>query len=331
MENLNKKIFTKKQAAFLSLYVGIGMLIMKIGAYLLTDSAAIFSDATESVVHLFAVALAVYSIILSAKPADESHFYGHGNIEYFSAGIEGFLIIVAAGVIIYHAILAFYNAQVPVRLGVGTIIIAVAGTTNLLLGFYLIKKGKSTNSLVLEADGKHILTDSFTSFGIVFGLILVLITKIYFIDQLVAVIIALNILITGYRIVRESIGGLMNETDKKMLNDLIKILLDYKKEYWIDIHNLRFRKSAEKVFIDFHVILPYYFTIKESHVEEDYITEKIEKIIPVSETQIHLDYCDETLCKFCNNKDCDVRAEPKSKEVQWTKEKIIGEPLNING
>ena len=162
-------------------------------------------------------------------------------------------------------------------------------------------------------------------------MILVLITKIYFIDQLVAVIIALNILITGYRIVRESIGGLMNETDKKMLNDLIKILLDYKKEYWIDIHNLRFRKSAEKVFIDFHVILPYYFTIKESHVEEDYITEKIEKSIPVSETQIHLDYCDETLCKFCNNKDCDVRAEPKSKEVQWTKEKIIGEPLNING
>ncbi|MEW6703074.1 MAG: cation diffusion facilitator family transporter, partial [Bacteroidota bacterium] len=311
----------------ISLVVGIGMFTAKISAYFLTGSSAIFSDAAESVVHVAATSMALFSIYLSAKPADKSHLYGHGNIEYFSAGMEGLLIVIAAITIVYFSVEDMIKGVTTKSLDVGTLIIATAGVINLFLGFFLVRKGKETNSLTLTADGKHVLTDSYTSIGVVIGLVLVLTTGFVIIDPLIAIAVALNILYTGSKLIRESIGGLMNETDTEILHRIVAALQSMKKEFWIDIHHLRFWKSGERVFVDFHLILPYYFSIKQSHLEEEAVEKKLLEIFPASGVKIHMDYCKENVCKYCDLQNCDERQEPKSIQFNWDTEKFLGEPI----
>lgn len=323
MENIQ----LKKRAAIISLSIGIGMFIFKMGAYLITGSTAIFSDAAESVVHVMATSMALYSIILSSKPADDSHPYGHGNIEYFSAGIEGLLILIAAVFIIYTSIVAIINGPELQQLGIGAIIISIASTVNLLLGNYLIRTGRKTNSLTLVADGKHVLTDSITSFGVIAAVLLVIITKILIFDPIIAIIVALNILFTGWKLIRESIGGLMNEANPVTFKKLADKLIQIKKDYWIDIHELRFWQSGDKVFIDFHLILPYYFNIKQTHEEENLIEAELQKDFSHADLKIHLDYCVTQLCKFCDYKNCTVRSEPKSELFNWDINKLTGGPV----
>ncbi len=320
----------KKSAAYLSFAIGIGLFFVKMFAYFITGSSAIFADAMESVVHVLATAMALYSIILSTKPPDESHLYGHGNIEYFSAGVEGFFILIAAISIIYTSVIKIISGFDIEDLDYGTALIAFAGFTNLILGYFLVERGKKTDSIALVADGKHVLTDSFTSFGVVVGLILVLITGYKIIDPVVAIIVGFNIIFTGYKLIRESIGGLMNETDQKLLNRISDILIESREDHWIDIHLLRFWKSAEKVFIDFHLTLPYYFTIRESHEEEEKIEREIQKSIPTAQVKLHIDYCVDSLCKFCKYTDCKVRKYDFKIETGWDKKKLIGEALVLN-
>ena len=317
----------KKKAAIISLSVGIGMFFAKMGAFLLTGSAAIFSDAAESVVHVLATSMALFSIVLSSKPADKSHLYGHGNIEFFSAGIEGLLIIAAAVFIIFTAVMDIIKGTNLKQLDIGVIIISFAGVVNLLLGTYLVRRGKKTNSLTLVADGKHVLTDSYTSIGVIVGISLVMITKYQLLDPLFAIAIALNILITGYKLMRRSVGGLMAETDKDILKKIVDTILSDKKNYWIDIHQLRFWQSGDKIFIDFHLILPYFFTIKESHSEEDEIQNLLEKNFPNSQIKIHFDYCRTELCKFCDYQKCTVRTSNKSVSFNWDEEKLTGKSV----
>ena len=318
---------TKRKAAYISLVIGFLMLIAKMGAYLVTGSAAIFSDAAESVVHIFATSMALMSIIISSKPADEDHMYGHGNIEYFSAGIEGALILVAAAVIIYQSVMDIVYGTELKSLSIGVLVIAAAGIINMFLGFYLVKTGKQTDSLTLIADGKHILTDSATSIGVVFGIILVMITNLSVLDPSIAIIVALNILHTGYKLIRASIGGLMMETDPVMLQKITEMLSSMKKEYWIDVHELRYWKSGVRVFIDFHMILPFYFTIEQTHQEEKEITEKFRAEMNNAQVKIHFDYCRFEICKFCSHNTCDQRKEERSVNFEWNAEKLIGDAV----
>jgi len=318
------QIKIKKRAAYISLAVGISMFVFKIGAYLLTGSAAIFSDAAESVVHVLATSMALYSIILSSRPPDKSHPYGHGNVEYFSAGIEGILIVIAAVVIIYEGVIAIINGSELSQLGIGAVIISIASAVNLLLGNYLIRIGRKTNSLTLVADGKHVLTDSITSFGVIFAVILVIITGIEVLDPIIAILVAINILYTGYKLIRESIGGLMNEVNPNLLSKLSDKLISIKKNYWIDIHELRLRQSGTKVFVDFHLILPYYFNIKQTHEEENLIETEMQKDFPETDLKLHLDYCVPELCKFCKYNECSVRKEQHQIDFNWNVEKITG-------
>jgi cation diffusion facilitator family transporter len=317
----------KRRAAFISLIVGFLMLIAKMGAYLVTGSAAIFSDAAESVVHIFATSMALMSIIISSKPADQDHMYGHGNIEYFSAGIEGALILVAAAVIIYQSVIDIIHGTELKSLNVGVLVIAGAGITNMFLGFYLMKTGKKTESLTLIADGKHILTDSVTSIGVVIGIILVMITDLSILDPVVAIIVALNILRTGYSLIRTSIGGLMLETDPAILQDITQLLSSIKKEYWIDVHELRYWKSGDKMFIDFHMILPFYSTIEQTHREEKEIAEKFRQEMSNAQVKIHFDYCRYELCKYCTHGSCEKRKEEKSINFDWNVEKLTGDAV----
>ncbi len=324
---MSTSISLKKKAAYLSLVVGVLMFLSKSTAYLITGSAAIFSDAAESVVHVLATSMALYSIILSSKPPDDSHLYGHGNIEFFSAGIEGFLILTAAIFIIYTSILDIIHGPDLKQLNVGIIVVSAAGAINLLLGNYLVKMGKKTHSLTLVADGKHVLTDSYTSIGVIVGVLLVMITGFQLFDPIFAIAVALNILFTGYKLIRESIGGLMNETDPGLLNKLVYELTKIKKNYWIDLHELRFWRSGDMIFLDFHLILPYYFTIEKSHKEEKEIEEKMAVQFPNMQIKIHFDYCITELCKYCGYADCTVRKEAKTIPFELNSEKMTGYPI----
>ena len=327
MKLVQENLPEKKKAAYISLFIGIGMFVFKMTAYLITGSNAIFSDAAESVVHVVATSMALYSIYLSSQPADESHLYGHGKIEYLSAGVEGFLILTAAIAIIYSSTVSLINGVKIEKIDIGAYIIAGAGIINLFLGYYLIAKGKKTKSLILTADGKHVLTDSFTSIGVVVGLVVVLFTGYQIIDPIFAIVVALNILYTGYKLMRESIGGIMNETDPETLKIILDTLNRIKKNYWMDIHHLRFWKSAETLFLDFHMILPYYFSIKESHLEEEFIEAEFKKLFPNFSVRIHMDYCKPEVCKYCNVNDCEVRTENKRIDFAWDAKKLIGDPV----
>lgn len=322
MDSLTNQL--KKRAAIISLIVGIGMFIFKVGAYLITCSAAIFSDAAESVVHVAATSVALMSIIISSRPADKSHFYGHGNVEYFSAGAEGLLIIIAAFTILYTATLDLIQGVTIKSLDTGLIIILIASAVNLVLGFYLIREGKKYNSLTLEADGKHVLTDSFTSFGVVVGVGLVMLTGIKELDPILAIIIALNILFTGYQLIRQSVKGLMLEADEEKLEVIVNVLKENRKDYWIDIHQLRYWESGERVFIDFHLIMPNYFTIDIAHKEMHDIEDKIRESIPGAQVLIHMDYCHPALCKLCRYDICEKRIEKYSKNAEWDTNKLTG-------
>lgn len=323
----NKNISIKKKAAYISLAIGILMFIGKMGAFLVTGSAAIFSDAAESVVHILATSMALLSIIISSKPADESHLYGHGNIEYFSAGIEGALIFVAAIVIIFEAIHDLVKGTVLQSLDLGLVIVGSAGVINLFLGFYMVRTGKHTDSLTLIADGKHILTDSFTSIGVLVGIILVMLTGYTILDPIVAIIVALNIIGTGYKLIRQSVGGLMLETDPELLKKIADKLSGFRKEYWIDIHELRYWKSGDQMFIDFHLIFPCYFTIEQTHKEEKEILAMLEKGFMNSQIKIHFDYCRPELCKYCEYATCKIRKEERSIKFDWNVEKLSGDAV----
>ncbi len=322
-QNNNVKIKT----AQVSLIVGLAIFFIKISAYIITDSSAIFSDAAESIVHILATGMVLYSIILSSRPPDKSHLYGHGNIEYFSAGVEGLLIITAAIVIIYFAGSDLILGTQPNKLNTGAILIGIAGIINTLLGLWIIRRGKLTDSLALIADGKHILTDAYTSLGVVIGLILVILTDIYILDPLIAIVVATNIIFTGYKLIRVSVGGLMMETDDELLNKITESIKDIRSNHHIDIHQLRFWKSADLVFIDFHLTLPFFFNIKQSHLIEEEISDKLSSDINNAQIRTHFDYCESFLCPYCKYEPCSERKTEFTKYVDWNKTKLLSEPI----
>jgi len=325
----NKNYLLKRKTALLSLGVGFSMLVAKIGAYLLTGSAAIFSDAAESIVHIMATGMALFSIILSNKPPDESHPYGHNKVEYFSAGVEGFLIFTAAVVIIYSAVADIIKGPELEKLDTGAIIIFIAALINMFLGFYLVRIGKKTNSITLIADGKHVLTDSYTSAGVIIGVLLVLFTGYVLFDPIFAIAVGLNIIYTGFKLIRESVGGLMNEANQDVLNKIANVLTKNKKDYWIDIHELRYWQAGDRIFLDFHLIIPYYFTIQQSHAEENEIEKIIQDEFEGSQLKIHFDYCVPDLCRYCDFKECHVRSESKNQSFKWDFKKLIGKPVYL--
>lgn len=311
------------RAALISLFIGFLMFVMKMTAYLLTNSAAIFSDAIESIVHIAATAMAFFSIMLSNQPPDKTHPYGHGKIEFFSAGIEGLLIVLAAIFIIYNAAHDLIFGIELAKLDIGIIIISFAGIVNLFLGIYLVKVGKNTNSLTLVADGKHVLTDSVTSIGAIVGIGLVLLTDIEYFDPAFAIFLGANIIFTGYKLLRESFAGLMNESDDSILVKISEVFIANRKDEWIDIHRMRCWKSGDQHFIDFHITVPFYYTVKETHRIETEIEEILKNSVSNVEAKSHFDFCYEDLCSICGVANCIERKEEQKRFNTWTKEHLI--------
>lgn len=315
----------RKQTALISLFVGLFMLVLKMTAYLLTGSTAILSDALESVIHVAATGMALYSVIVSSRPPDSSHPYGHGKVEFFSAGIEGGLIALAALAILYEAIQSIVSGRVLEQIDTGVILIFGASVFNLFLGLFLIRRGHRTGSLTLVADGKHVLTDSYTSFGVVAGLLIVRFTGIELFDPIVAIIVAVNIIVTGYKLVRVSVGGLMDESDRDTLNSIVRLIREQRSVEWISIHNLRVLRSGELLHIDFHLTIPFYWSVEQGHRLEVSVGDGIAREMDgQASVMIHLDPCTPRYCHLCHVEPCLERKESARSDLQWSVARLTG-------
>ena len=249
----------------LSLIVGVAMLGGKTFAYAITGSAAIMSDAAESIIHVIAVAFAAFSLWLSARPANARFNYGYERIAFFSAGFEGALIIIAALTIIVAAIQKWMAGLQIEQLGVGTAIVAAAGALNAALGGYLVYTGRKSRSLILEANGKHVLTDSWTSFGVVLGLLLVIWTGWKPFDPLCAIAVALNILWSGGGLIRRSVAGLMDYSDPEVRRAVENALTTECRARGMRFHEVRLRSLGQRVLVDVHLLFPFEMPLGEAH------------------------------------------------------------------
>lgn len=316
----------KKQAAYLSLTVGFLMFFLKVFAFVITGSSAILSDAIESIVHIFATSIAFVSLLISLRPPDETHPYGHGKIEYFSAGFEGGLIIIAAASIIFFAVEDLIFGIELKKLDIGAYLIFAASMINLGLGLFLVKIGKRTNSLILEADGKHILTDSVTSIAVLISIIIVLFTGFEILDPIIAIFVALNIVVTGYKLVRQSFRGLMQERDEQLIEKIIPALNKLRRDDFIELHKLRAWSAGNFHFVDFHLIIPSFYSIEESHSIQRYLTETLRKEIKSDlQTMVHFDPCKPIYCPYCLKEDCEIRKAEFQFPIEWTKDNCVKE------
>jgi len=249
----------------LSLIFGLVMLLGKTAAYFMTHSAAIFSDAAESVIHVIAVGFATFSLRLSTKAASPQFLYGYKRITFFSAGFEGAMIIVAAIAILFESIRRWIAGLRLEHLGAGALLVLIAGILNAGLGYYLLRTGRRTNSLILEANGKHVLTDSWTSFGVVGGLGLVLLTHWKPFDPLVAIAVAANILWSGGRLVWRSAVGLLDYSDPKAGREIRGKLDAICSELAIQYHGVRFRTTGYRQIIEVHLLFSGATSVSEAH------------------------------------------------------------------
>ena len=249
----------------LSLAVGVLMLAGKTTAYFMTGSAAILSDFAESVVHVIAVAFAAFSLRLSTKPAGPTFLYGYERISFFSAGFEGAMIVVAAIWILVEAIAKWMAGLRLEHLGAGTLLLLAAGALNAWLGWYLLRVGRRSHSLILEADGKHVLTDCFTSFGVVAGLGLVLLTGWKPFDPLVAIAIAINILWSGGRLAWRSAVGLLDYSDPDTGTQIREKLDAICNELSLHYHGVRYRTTGYRQIIEVHLLFPLATPVGEAH------------------------------------------------------------------
>jgi len=260
-----------------SLGVSIALLVGKVFAWLLTGSAAILSDAAESVIHVIAVAFATYSLRLSMRPASDRFLFGYEKISFFSAGFEGALIAVAAVVIIATAIEQWIAGLTIQKLGIGTAVITAVSIINLGLGVYLIRTGKRHHNIILESNGKHVLTDSWTSFGVILGLALVLITGWKPFDPICAIIVALNLFWSGSKLVLRSIKGLLDYADPDIYAQLQSRLEMNCKEHQVEFHELRIRSTGKRILAEVHLLFPASMTIGQAHTIATRIEESLEK------------------------------------------------------
>ncbi|WP_428655464.1 cation diffusion facilitator family transporter [Runella sp.] len=303
----------------LSLSLSIVLMVIKFSAYYLTRSNAILSDALESIINVIASSFAFYSIYLSSQPKDLDHPYGHGKIEYFSSGFEGALIIIAGVLIAVEAVQHLLHPLPIQHLDWGLLLILVTVVLNGVVGYYLQKVGKETRSDALIADGKHLMTDSLSSVLILIGLGLLILTGLQWIDSAASLILSLVIFYNGFTLIRGSVAALMDQTDPELLERIVNILKNHKRDYWIDVHNMRIQKYGPDLHIDCHLTLPYYWDLRQVHQAVHEFEEALEEDTGGHvEFFIHVDPCLPECCKYCRLVDCPVRAEAFRKDIDWS-------------
>lgn len=308
----------------ITLFISSMLMLIKFVAWIITHSNAILTDALESIVNVFAGAFALYSVNYAAKPKDEDHPYGHGKIEFLSVGLEGTLIAIAGISIVVKSIYNLFYPHEIHSLDYGLYLTVFTGLVNLIMGFYLQKKGKELHSVTLIADGKHIISDAYSSGGLIIGILLIWISGISWMDSAVAIFFGLFILYTGYKLMRKSLAGVLDEVDYALVDEIVEVLNKNRKDEWIDIHNFRVIKYGSNLHIDCHITLPWYYSLEQSHSlvteVENILTKESENHVEVF---IHADPCLPQSCSICALKNCAVRKHEFIKQISWTNEIIL--------
>jgi len=299
------------------------LLAIKLTAYFLTHSVAILTDALESIVNVVAGLLGLYSLTVSARPRDEDHPYGHGKVEFISSAIEGTMILFAGLLIIYESVNALIYPQALHQLDIGLILILVTAAINYIVGSVCVRAGRKSNSHALVASGKHLQADTYSTLGIVVGLIVIYFSKLSWLDSAVAILFSGIIIHTGYKIIRQSIAGIMDETDKELLVKLVATLNANRQENWIDLHNLRIIKFGPILHLDAHLTQPWYLNLHDAHKDIDTLATLVRKEFGESlELFVHSDGCLDFSCKICSKMNCPVRKHPFEKRIEWSIENI---------
>ena len=305
--------------------LSVVLFIAKIAAYYITQSLAILTDALESIVNVIAGFIGLYSLYIAAKPRDMEHPYGHGKAEFISAAVEGGLIVSAGLIILYQTIHNFFINNPIGKLDKGLILVGVTGIINYIAGYICIKRGKQTKSVALQSSGKHLQIDTYSTLAVIIGLIIILYTGQYWLDKVIAIILSGIILYNGYRIIRTSLAGIMDEADMQLLTEMVQMLNRNRGKNWIDIHNLRVIKYGSLLHVDCHLTVPYYFIVNEAHEEVDKLRNCITSEFQDSfELFVHTDGCIPPYgCAICIKDDCNVRQHALEKKLTWTLANVL--------
>lgn len=304
--------------------ISVALLAVKFIAYFSTLSVSILTDALESIVNVVAGAIGLYSLYIAAKPRDIDHPYGHGKAEFLSAAVEGTLIGIAGLVILYKAILSLVHPVELKKIDMGIWLVAATALINFLLGIYCVRIARKNNSMALEASGRHLQSDTLSTVGIIAGLVLLYFTGWNWIDGVVAILFGAFIIFMGYRILRSSIAGIMDEADRQLLTRLVELLNANRRTNWIDIHNLRVIKYGSVLHIDCHLTVPWYLNVHEAHQEIDALISLVrEEFGPSVEFFVHSDGCLPFSCPICDKMECTVRKHKFEKKIRWTLDNIL--------
>lgn len=314
--------------------IAVILFFLKLIAYYLTQSVAVLTDALESTVNIIAGFIALYSLHVAAKPRDQDHPYGHGKAEFLSAAVEGALVTMAGLIIIYEAIVGFIHPHAIQKLDKGIYIIAFTALVNFVVGALCIRKGKQNDSIALQAGGRHLQSDTYSTIGIIAGLGIIWYTRLAWLDGVISIIFAGIILYTGYRILRKSIAGIMDEADLQLLQDMISYVNAHRRPNWIDLHNLRVIKYGGLLHVDCHLTVPWYLNVLEAHAEIDALTALIRSRSasanrPVAgsgesmEFFVHTDACLDFSCRICYKEECSVRKHAFEGRVEWNMGNVV--------
>jgi cation diffusion facilitator family transporter len=307
--------------------LGITLLVMKFIAWYLTGSVAILTDALESIVNVIAAFVGLYALYLSGKPPDRGHPYGHGRVEVISSSIEGTMIVLAGVLIIFEAVLHLMNPQPISDLDVGIILVAIAAVANFAVGRMAIAKGRRNRSQALVASGKHLCSDTYSSVGIIIGLLVVFAAMSFgydarWLDSGLALLFGFIIMITGIKVVKESMDTVMDTADSKLLDEVTEALLKERHAHWIDVHNLRITKYGTSMHVDMHVVLPKGMSIQQCMVEIGEVTETlIARFGDAVDISMTPESCDGFACKNCCM-ECKDRTVKFEELLEWTPETL---------
>ncbi|ATL48413.1 cation diffusion facilitator family transporter [Chitinophaga caeni] len=309
----------------ISLVVSCLLTFAKFGAYFVTHSVAILSDALESIINVVAGAFACYSIYLSGKPKDEDHPYGHGKVEFFSIGFEGAMIFIAGCLIWVKAITFFFSPHELHKVDSGLYVIMGTSVANFVLGKFLVSQGKKAPSITLQGNGKHILSDAYSSIGLIAALGLIKLTGWTYIDPIASLIFGGIILYQGYRLMRQSISGLMDETDKQVIDQIVQLFTKNRTPAMIDVHNMRVQQYGSNYHIDCHITMPYYYSLKAVHDEIDRLENQVNKQIFSGDAEffIHMDPCTSQSCPLCLVENCPARKHRFEGKVEWSRDNVL--------
>lgn len=278
-----------KRYAWLSIGAALATIALKTVAWWLTGSIGLLSDALESLVNLAGAAMALAMLTVAAQPEDKNHAYGHGKAEYFSSGFEGLLILFAAGAIVIAAIDRLLHPQAVEQLGIGLVISLVASLINFLTARVLLAAGRQYRSITLEADAHHLMTDVWTSAGVIIGVALVGLTGWLWLDPLLALLVAVNIVWTGWRLVQRSADGLMDIALPPTQHQKVVEVLDAYRQQGVDYHALRTRQAGARCFVEVHILVPGAWTVQRGHDLLEKLEEGIRGVLPHATVLTHLE------------------------------------------